>query len=322
MNDFSLTNTTFVSGQFCDPKIVAASDLSDFSSENAGPPSIYNPALIESARNLYSQTPASKVAERVISRLEKKEYVIHEEGLADYSRILQSLAFDLQLTSSDCYLAPLRGARFPALFTQVMTNRIQFESFDYKEGADRVENKDPRIRADLSAIIARRNGDKETFTITAVDVVKGGWGMPALVDLLEELKLAHAVYRPQAWHVDLRMLHSTPLTDRLHSLEHRSNANITVHPKFYHVSDTLVEDFDAALGFVIQGKGTPVKFLKPAAIEGQFLYKNGADVSLIESSDLFVTMQDFIANKVTTDMTTNPDLIQIGNLWKDYVNKG
>jgi len=43
---------------------------------------------------------------------------------------------------------------------------------------------------------------------------------------------------------------------------------------------------------------------------------------VIESNDLFVTLQEFVADKLTENLTTDLNLRQIEDLWKNRVNKG
>ena len=289
--------------------------------------SIFNPALLEAARGCDKELPDCAKTYALVAGIEHKGLVITDTHLENYGRVVRQIADGLQRSPAECCLAPLRGARLPALFVQTMTaSRVHFDHFDYRQGADRVKMKEARLRRDVMEIVARRNRGGRTFRIAVIDVVKGGYGIPALVELLEDIKNSDRNYLMQEWTLDLQLLHWLDLNQNLRELWGRSRLpNFIVVPTFWRVTHAIIEDFDDALGFSVEGD-FGIGYLKPCSIGGQFLYKFGNQVSVFESNDLFLSVQRFVAEAVTADLSYDGSVKQIydiwGKSWVDYSDKG
>lgn len=323
MSDYTFNPTLAPSGCFCATthEQILPLKVSTMSTD-ISPAVTFNPSLIERHRGTDRKLPAVTVPQELIQRLQIAKYVITESGVEDYARAARELTAAFQAAPSHCHLAPLRGARFPALFVHIMSEwKIAFDHFDYQQGCARVRGDEQKLRDEVTAILLRRNPHEKLFRIGVVDVVKGGYGIPALMDLLETIKLSVRAFNNQHWQIDLRLLHATDLTDRLRDLMHRSRERFEISVKFYRVLDVVVEDFDEAIGFeLVSDDG--ISYLKPCVTGGRFLYKGREGVAVVESNDLNVTLQDYIAQKITYDLLTDPNVRQIADRWNDYANKG
>jgi hypothetical protein len=85
--------------------------------------------------------------------------------------------------------------------------------------------------------------------------------------------------------------------------------------------DTLVEDFDDALGFILENEHG-ISLLKQCIRGGRFLYYGPEGLAVVESPDLFVTVQELAANAITLDLVTDSSVQMIADRWKDYTSKG
>ena len=323
MADYSFTTTLAPSGSFAAANHNQIMPLVVPEIETAISIQVtFNPGLLERFRDGYRQSPLGTTPANVIRSLQIADHVVTDSGMEDYARAMRDLVADFQASPCDCYLAPLRGARLPSLLVNIMTERqIVFEHFDYHHGCDRVRTGEPRLRREVTDILVRCDPQRSEYRLAVVDVVEGGYGMPALVDLLESIKNSVARLRSQQWTLDLRLLHAADLGTRLRDLLHRSTARFEVRTKFYRVADTIIEDFDDALGFALVAEND-VSILKPCVRGGRFLYKSRNGVTVVESNDLNITIQDFVARKITDDLVSDPALRQIGDKWKDYSEKG
>ncbi len=282
----------------------------------------FNPGVLEIYRGNYTQMPAVVVPEKLVKDLAAKDHVITDQALADYSRAMRLLCAEFLAHPSDCNLAPLRGARLPSLLVETMTaSTVTFAPLDYHNGANRVRAGEHKLREDIRAILHRTNRGSDTFLLSVVDVVEGGYGMEALVDVLEEIKGADSAFTTQHWLIRLQLLHSTPLNERLLALNGRHGDRLTVIAIFHHVLDALVEDFDDALGFALES-AEGYKYLKPCVRGGRFLYRGPEGLAVVESEDLFVTIQEYAAQSVTLDLMSDPFATMVADRWNDYTKKG
>ena len=282
----------------------------------------FNPGVLEIYRGSYTQTSAIQLPEKLVHDLKAQDHIITEAALMDYAKVMRFLCAELLAHPSDCNLAPLRGARLPSLLVETMTaSAVTFEPLDYHNGANRVRAGEQKLREDIRKILKKKNRRFDTFLLSVVDVVEGGYGMEALVDVLKEIKDADGDFSAQHWLIRLQLLHATPLNPRLVALNHRYDDGITVIAVFHPVMDTLVEDFDDALGFALE-TGAGYKYLKPCARGGRFLYRGPEGLAVVESEDLFLAIQEFAAQAVTLDLITDPSKTMVANRWDDYTRKG
>jgi hypothetical protein len=88
----------------------------------------------------------------------------------------------------------------------------------------------------------------------------------------------------------------------------------------YAVSNLIVEDFDAALAFVLEWDGKRHIF-KPCSVPGQFLYQIGNELRLIEADNSYLALEEFYSLSITENMITAGDLNQVGVVWQEYQEK-
>jgi hypothetical protein len=83
----------------------------------------------------------------------------------------------------------------------------------------------------------------------------------------------------------------------------------------------VVEDYEGALGLEITGDRG--RFLvKQSYRPGRFVLKSDDGLRLVESKALVITFDELFSKSITEEMTTSPDLKQIGVVWNDYEQKG
>jgi hypothetical protein len=284
---------------------------------------IYNPGVLQYYRSSYTTEQIDARAADLITK-SKESPLIEKTELDAYGQTCIQLAKDLASAGSDLRLGPLRGAARPCLLMDVMASGSgDFTFFNFKEGSNG-KNKG-RVIAEMLPILRQFDPQKPAYRIQVVDTAVGGQGINALTKYLWSLKEQHRDFRKQKWELDYRIIHAT---DARTNVENIMRAKGRARPGLfeiqlqrYAVPDLVVEDYEGALGLEITRGGG--KFLvKQSYKPGRFVIKSDDGLRLVESKALVVTFDELFSNSITEEMTTSPDLKQVGVVWNEYEQKG
>jgi hypothetical protein len=284
---------------------------------------IYNPGLLDQHTASYQEIISIKDGRSEwLDQLSRFRCKTAESDFFDYGARMIQLADHLNGAKPDCSLGPLRGASKPCVLAEVMTKgAVTYDFFNFRANSDAANH--PRIRADLEEIIRLRDPEENDYRINITDVVRGGQGINNLIGFLKEIKSAPR-YQKQRWILDLNLIHdSSPNThlDRINSVQsgHLPGA-FEINLQRYQVPNLIVEDYDEALAVELFFDGRYHRF-KPCTLPGQFLYRVGDDLRLIETEDCYKTFEVLYSTAITQGLLTSPDHAQAGYVWNEYQNK-
>jgi hypothetical protein len=141
------------------------------------------------------------------------------------------------------------------------------------------------------------------------------------VDFLSHIKNTNSQFADQEWKLDLNLFHdtsgNTDLGNILGVQQKQIPGKFGIHLNRYPVTNLIVEDFDPALAFVLEWDGKRHIF-KPCSVPGQFLYQVGNELRLIECDNSYLALEEFYSKSITENMTTTPELKQVGVVWQEY----
>lgn len=308
-----LTLTTAPSGEFA--SIAAMPSDQMFSVDDR----VFNPGVLDHLRGSYQMNAdESLVANWVNTSTGEKKWKIHADHIDSYADTAVKLTEAVTATRAACRLAPLRGAARPCKLVEVMSRgKVEFQFFNFTQGSSGKEA--AGIRAELLTILLRNDPGQELYRIQVVDTAIGGHGIAALVDLLKAIHEEHANFKKQAWLVDIHLLHPTNGHEdiiRMDSVQRRSTDRFQVVTSRYGVPDLIVEDYDEALGFILE-RHESIYVAKPKVVAGTFLLSTNGALSIVESEDLSRTFDELMCEAVTYSLLTDPTRKLVGVVWQD-----
>jgi hypothetical protein len=285
---------------------------------------VYNPSVLDKYRGSYETKQVFQFgSDEWSAAIGKFPTRVAEEDFQKYGE--QSVYLTNQVVSFNphCSLGPLRGAAKPCVTAEVMSRgKCEYEFFNFQQGSEKKNH--PRIIADVSEIILRRDPGEEMYRINITDTAKGGNGINTLVELLDHVKGSTSAFKHQRWVLDVNLLHDTTENTNIGNIQRvleKRHAGFDIELHRYAVSNLIVEDVESALGFGLDWNGERHIF-KPCSLPGQFLYRVGNDVRLIVSDNCYLTFEELYSQAITEYLLTSPEHNQVGVVWQEYQQKG
>jgi hypothetical protein len=248
---------------------------------------------------------------------------VAEEDFQKYGEQLVYLTKQVVSFNPHCSLGPLRGAAKPCVTSEVMSRgKCEYDFFNFQQGS---ENKNhQRIIKDVSEILLRRDPGEKIYRINITDTAKGGNGINSLVGLLDHVKESTSTFKNQRWILDLNLLHDTTNNTNIGNIQRalgKRHTGFDIQLHRYPVSSLIVEDVESAIAFELEWNGQRHIF-KPSTQPGEFLYRVGNDVRLIQSENCYLTFEELYSQAITETLTTSPHHEQVGVVWNEYQAKG
>jgi hypothetical protein len=282
---------------------------------------VYNPSVLDKYSGSYGVNKVIELgSDAWTAAINKHSIPVKPEDFTIYGERLVELTTHLQQNPTHCSLGPLRGAAKPCVTAEVMSRGgIQYDYFNFQENSEAKFR--PRIIQDLTRILELRDPEQEVYRLNITDTSKGGQGINNLVDFLAHIKDTNGKFQKQHWMLDLNLFHdnteNTDLGNIYKVLDKQVPGAIEIQLNRYEVSHLIVEDFDPALAVTLDWDGKRHAF-KPCSVPGQFLYQTEHELRLIETDNAYLAMEEIYSNAITENMTTAPDLKQIGVVWQEY----
>jgi hypothetical protein len=323
----NLTSTYAPSGAFCpNPHFWTPGSYApaaEAAAAGAAGFRIYNPGVLACYRDSFSTQEIETKAITLLTQCEKIP-IIEQAQLDVYGATCVQLSKDLHSLDSHLRLGPLRGAARPCLLLNTMNSGSVFYTFfDYKAGCQ--PQKANRVKEELYPIIAAADPQDAIYRIQVVDTAVGGYGINALKQYLWEIKDSYTQFRNQKWELDFRIIHATDDRTDIGNIERvKSNSQAGVFEcslNRYVVDDLIMDDCEGASGFEVETSNGR-HLLKQSYKPGRFLLKSPDGARLVQSAALVTTFDELFSKSITEEMTTSPDLKQVGVVWQDYELKG
>ena len=331
-----LTTTLAPSGAFCPGPQAQA--LGSYTAAGIGvsPENylIYNPGVQEYYRGSYT---AEEIDAKMAAWLNecKKVPVVQQAELDVYGQVCIKLAKDVASVGADLRLGPLRGAARPCMMLEVMTaGSLDFEFFNYKAGCQ-PKNSD-RVKDLLYPILCNADPHEGIYRIQVVDTAVGGYGINALTRYLWDIKNRHVQFKKQKWELDYRIIHATDKRTNVNKIkevcDQAVHGDFDVNLERYVVTDLMVEDSESALGLEIVGDYGNY-LVKESYKPGELVLRADDGIRFIRSYAEVVTYDELFSDRITFQMEQNPEMNQVGVVWKnnpeqvaanwaDYQHKG
>jgi hypothetical protein len=271
---------------------------------------IFNPGVYEDRRNSFqaSRKPQDifRWRQRYVGRKKRKFTTAQIDAYADEA---VKLTAAISAKNTTCRLAPLRGVSRPFMLVEVMSGgTVNFEFFDFRNGSK--GGRDREISVELIAILKRTNPHTELFPIQIVDTAKGGQGINKLVSLLRYIHDDSGTFRNQYWSIDIHLLHPTDGNeniDNIRSVElNRSSKFEVSNLQLYPVPIVVGEDFDEASNFDFVRDGD-LFVPRPRALGAGFLMNDQEGEQLIETDNVFLTLDEFFSEAITHSLLADPN---------------
>jgi hypothetical protein len=238
--------------------------------------------------------------------------VVNRPLVLDYSAELIKAARVIKELDYDLVLCPLRGARLAGVQSSLICdNPDNFAAFD---GTDMSRgNRDDEIKNALRDILLASPSSRRTIGV--LDHAKGGHGCEALTRLLSEI---HSE-TDEEWGVDFHLMHAVENhpSKANKAYQHRSTT-FQVQQYFYPVTDLLVEDEDKLLGYGVHKVSDTTESFRFES-EGQILYVDGHNASLLQRAPLDKTLFGLVANEVGHTIAKSDDMtLIVPDYWKRF----
>src|SRR5262249_36505613 len=142
------------------------------------------------------------------------------------------------------------------------------------------------------------------------DTAKGGYGIKKLVSLLRNIH-GQESFRNQFWEIDIHLLypngHEANIDDvrsveLLRNFKSKFQVNFTDYP----VPEVVGEDYDEASDFDYIKEGN-LYVPKPRVSSGGFLLEDYNGERLIETDNVFLTLDEFFSEAVTQSLLSDPN---------------
>lgn len=285
---------------------------------------VYNPAVLEKYLGSYETQKVFEFGSDEWSQAVRKYSTqVTAADFDVYGGKLVELTSHVTTVEPHCSLGPLRGAAKPCVMTEVMSRgACEYEFFNFQESSNTANH--PRVISDLSGILQRNDPGHELYRINITDTAKGGQGINTLVGLIGRVKESVSAFRKQQWKLDLNLIHDTSANTDINNIEavrrRFQRKGFVIDVKRYAVPSLIVEDFDPALAFTLDWDGQRHIF-KPCSVPGKFLYQVGNEVFLIHSENCYLTFEELYSIAITQELTTAPNLRQVGVVFQEYQNK-
>lgn len=284
---------------------------------------VYNPTVLNKYTGSYGTEKSFEVgSDEWSAAVRKYSTRVTSSDFDHYGEKLVDLTSYVVSFNPHCSLGPLRGAAKPCVMAEVMSRgACQYEFFNFQGNS--VQATHPRIIADLSEILKRRDPGEEVYRINVTDAGRGGNGINNLVSLLGVVKEKNPSFRKQKWELDLNLVHDQVSKASVANIErvlkeHPQGLDIRLNR--YPVPSLIVEDFNPALAFSLDWDGQRQVF-KPCAEPGKFLYQTGNEVHLIQTENSYLAFEELYSRAITEHLTTAPDLKQVDVVWQEYQDK-
>jgi hypothetical protein len=302
------------------PNIYApsAAQICSYGSSNLGMQAqIYNPMKIPSVQvvsDLVDKSPIKSLSQFVDCYKKSEVNQINASDLATYAESLVEMAISIKQYPADCFICPLRGAFKPALQLQKMNVMGQMEFLPFTRGSS--GEFDDLILPAVRDIIKRHYAGERIFRINIIDTAKGGQGAKKLANLL---RIVRSEYKTtDLWLINFFLLHP-PSADvaNIETAALGSNEEITFHVHRHVVDDLLIEDWDAAIGVRVE-YGVNYISIKNSLTSGRLILVENDSVSLVDSPEMCQYIDVLIANALSAEIVTHPDLQFYRNVYEDY----
>lgn len=241
--------------------------------------------------------------------------IIEVSEIASYTHMLKELAVDLSFAGDRIVICPLRGIYRTALHLYTMSVFDHVHWLNYTGGS--TGKYDGRIKAELSKIIAEIHHGNSFFELSIVDTADSGHGINHLVPLLKEVK---KLYPNDSWHVKLYILHDKEAQiGNIEKVKTNSDDRFQITLKRYEVSRLIFEDWDAAIGLIAESKDNNI-IIKPSKRKDCFIIKSNESAYFVENENINLILDEMIAETVSQDILTDPQLHYVRDTWSDYTN--
>lgn len=317
----SFLQTTFTapSGVFTPP---SSAHAGSYDGGNFQP--VYNPAVLEKYQGSFETLKILQYgSDEWCAQIRAQSVRVSNTDFETYAGELVKLTDQVARFEPDCLLGPLRGAAKPCVTVEVMTRAaFQYEYFNFQRNSE--EENQPRIINDLRGILLGRDPGEAVFRINVTDTARGGNGVNTLVKMLAHIKETERQFENQKWIVDLNLLHDESTRTNISNIErvreNRIPGSFEINLNRYPVPNLIVEDFDAALAIDLEWDGQRHLF-KPCSEPGQFLYRTGDEVRIIQSENCYLAFEELYSCAITEWLATSPAHEQVGVVWQEYQDK-
>jgi hypothetical protein len=283
---------------------------------------IYNPAIFESYRGQYEITKAIAFqGDEWFASFRSFACRVSDADFDVYGDRLISLTHHILESEPHCSLGPVRGGAKPCALVEVMSRgACEYDYFNYQCGSHAANRQ--RVLGDLKPILLARNPEEEVYRINVTDTAGGGHGINALVSILKEIKEGTADFRNQKWQLGVRLLHTAEAD--IEHIEGIKKAQVSgdflIDLQRFDVPNLIFEDYDPALAFQVETQDGRYEF-KPCAKPGRMLCRFGNEAYVVETDNTNLMLNEFVSSRITENLVTSPDHVQIGDVWSDYQSK-
>jgi hypothetical protein len=283
---------------------------------------IFNPGVFEDRRNSYTKSDSQESLAKWRERSKgKKKWKFTERQIDAYADVAVRLTALLSSDDVRCRLAPLRGAARPCMLVEVMSGgKVEFEFFDFTNGSKGVRDKE--ISNSLIRILKRTDPQNSLFRIQVVDTGKSGRGINKLVSLLREIHRHTQNFRTQLWQIDIHLLYANDgeaNLDNIRAVGLLHEDRFEVFLDLYPVPKIVGEDYDEASDFdFVIDKGLFVP--RPRVRGGGFILEAHGREHLIETENVFLTLDEFFSEAITHALLTDPNRALAEIVWQK-INK-
>jgi hypothetical protein len=265
---------------------------------------VANPMMIRPVEYAVQETAPSQLANELQNAF-RDARVITPDQLDNYADELVKIAQNLATRAIDVMVVPYRGGLTPNLHLQVMTF-FKYPSLSLGFTAGSQERNHTNIEEELVFKLETFT-DRRALTIGITDTAIRGDGSLKLAHIL---KTAKRHFAHQSWRVFFHLLHSPekyPTPPLAKEISNLSTGDLIFEVDFHRVSSLLVEDWDAAIGLKAEWENGTC-YYKTTTL-GQVIVKlPDKSVAVLESPNLPVLINSFIAESVTNSMLTDPRL--------------
>jgi hypothetical protein len=243
--------------------------------------------------------------------------VIQVRELYSYAEMLLEIGRELARQNYDIVIIPLRGGLKPWLQLDVLREFRQPPLWLPYTAGSQGKFDDQIMHVLYEGFKTKESTASLRFAV--VDTAISGHGSAHLAEILNTF---HSQDNKRQWSCDFHLLHARNRTPTETARIKPSHDNLKFSVILWPVEHLLVEDWNEAIGLVVNWEGNQRVVIKQCATEGQLLLRRlDGSGQLIESAEMHAYLDVLLGDALSEYVQTDPALEYQRDVWQRYVNR-